>query len=193
MPAESRASSRSRQSVERNAGRAERARSRIPDFVLDLQATNLPRVKGMAVFMTGNSDGTPQTLLHHIKHNRMLHERVVLVTVVTEEIPHVPPAQRLEFTALGGNVFRVIGHYGFMEDPDVPALLEGCAQYGLDFDPMTSSYFLGHETLVTTKRPGMLAWREQLFAVMSRNALRATTYFHIPPNRVVELGAMVEL
>jgi KUP system potassium uptake protein len=165
----------------------------LPDFVLDLQASDLPRVKGMAVFMTGNTDGTPQTLLHHIKHNRMLHERVVLVTVVTEEIPHVPPAQRLEFTALGGNVFRVIGHYGFMEDPDVPALLEGCAQYGLDFDPMMSSYFLGHETLVTTKRPGMHMWREQLFAFMSRNALRATTYFRIPPNRVVELGAMVEL
>ncbi|HUO84674.1 MAG TPA: potassium transporter Kup [Thermoanaerobaculia bacterium] len=151
------------------------------------------RVPGIAVFMYRNPDGTPPALLHNLKHNKVLHHKVVLLTVVTEETPHVPEEERTEIATLGEGLFRVVAHYGFMEDPDVPAVLSRIEYPDLDFQPEQTSYFLGRETLLATKQPGMAIWRERLFAWMSRNALAATYFFRLPPNRVVELGAQIEL
>ena len=151
------------------------------------------RVPGVAVFMTQEPEGVPVTLLHNLKHNKVLHERVVLLTIVGEEIPYVRTAERLKVEDLGKGFVRMIGRYGFMEDPDVPGLLERAKAFGLEFKPMETSYFLGRETLIPSQKPGMAKWRTQLFGFMSRNAHRATAYFRIPPNRVVELGSQVEL
>ncbi len=162
-------------------------------FLQDIARKPPLRVPGTAVFMTGSAEGMPTALLHNLKHNHVLHERVVLLTLLTEEVPHVQTSQRLQMTELGSNIFRLTGHHGFMETPDVPKLLEQAKDLGLEFDPMTTTYFLGRETLIPSARPGMARWREWLFAFLSRNAQRATTYFNIPVNRVVELGQEVEI
>jgi KUP system potassium uptake protein len=151
------------------------------------------RVPGTAVFMYGSSTGTPPALLHNLKHNRVLHERVVFLTIRTEEVPTVDAAERSAVAEIGHGLWQVTLRYGFMEDADVPAALQALAHPGLAFKPMETTYFLGRETLIATKHPGMALWRERLFAVMSRNARPATTFFRLPPNRVVELGAQVEL
>jgi KUP system potassium uptake protein len=151
------------------------------------------RVPGVAVFMTQDAEGTPVTLLHNLKHNKVLHETVVLLTIVTEEVPHIRSADRLRVEELGKGFYRIIGRFGFMEDPHVPDLLARATQFGLEFKPLETTYFLGRETLIPSKKPGMALWREHIFSFMSRNAHRATAYFRIPPNRVVELGAQVEL
>lgn len=151
------------------------------------------RVPGVAVFMTQEPEGVPVTLLHNLKHNKVLHERVVLLTILGEEIPYVRTAERLKVQDLGKGFYRIIGRYGFMEDPNVPELLERAKAEGLEFKPLETTYFLGRETLIPSQKPGMAKWRTRLFGFMSRNAHRATSYFRIPPNRVVELGAMVEL
>jgi KUP system potassium uptake protein len=162
-------------------------------FLEDLKRRPPLRVPGTAVFMTGSPEGVPPALLHNLKHNQILHERVALVTVVTEEIPHVPPKQRLTVTELGCGIYRLVGHYGFMETPNIPKLLAAAAQAkGLQFEIMKTTFFLGRETLVPSGRPEMALWREHLFAFMSRNAQRATTYFDIPVNRVVEIGTQIE-
>lgn len=162
-------------------------------FLKDIARKPPLRVSGTAVFMTGSAEGMPAALLHNLKHNHVLHERVVLLTLLTEEVPHVKTGQRLQMAELGSNMFRLTGHHGFMETPDVPKLLEQAKDLGLEFDPMTTTYFLGRETLIPSARPGMARWREWLFAFLSRNAQRATTYFNIPVNRVVELGQEVEI
>ncbi|MBI4499861.1 MAG: potassium transporter Kup [Gemmatimonadetes bacterium] len=154
---------------------------------------NTLRVPGVAVFMTQAPAGTPVTLLHNLKHNKVLHETVVLLTILGEEVPHVATTARMKFEDLGKGFYRIIGRYGFMEDPNVPELLGLARQFGLDCKPLETTYFLGRETLIPTKKPGMAIWREHIFAFMARNAHRATAYFRIPPNRVVELGAQVEL
>jgi KUP system potassium uptake protein len=151
------------------------------------------RVPGTAVFMYGSSTGTPPALLHNLKHNRVLHERVVFLTIRTEEVPSVPDAERASVTEIGHGLWQVVLRYGFMQDADVPAALQALGHPELPFRPMETTYFLGRETLIATKHPGMALWRERLFAVMSRNARPATTFFRLPPNRVVELGAQVEL
>ncbi|NOJ82075.1 potassium transporter Kup [Myxococcus xanthus] len=151
------------------------------------------RVPGTAIFMTGNAEGTPPALLHNLKHNKVLHEQVVLLTILSEELPHVPPGERVEVEPLEQGFVRVVARYGFMENPGIPDVLKRCREKGLQFQLMGTSFFLGRETLIPTKRPGMAVWREALFAWMSRNARSATSYFRIPPNRVVELGAQVEL
>jgi KUP system potassium uptake protein len=151
------------------------------------------RVSGVAVFMTQEPDGTPVTLLHNLKHNKVLHQTVVLLTIQGEEVPYIRSAERLKFQDLGKGFYRIIGRYGFMEDPNVPELLAQCKQFGLEFKPLATTYFLGRETLIPSDKPGMALWREHIFAFMARNAHRATAYFRIPPNRVVELGAQVEL
>jgi KUP system potassium uptake protein len=151
------------------------------------------RVPGTAIFMTGNSDGTPPALLHNLKHNKVLHEQVMLLTITTEDVPHVPPEERVEVIRLEEGFVRVIARYGFMENPGIPDILKRCREKGLQFQLMGTSFFLGRETLIPSKNPGMALWREALFAWMSRNARSATAYFRIPPNRVVELGAQVEL
>jgi KUP system potassium uptake protein len=151
------------------------------------------RVPGTAVFMYGSSAGTPPALLHNLKHNRVLHERVVFLTIRTEEIPAVDAAERAMVTDLGHGLWHVTLRYGFLEDANVPEALADLGHPELPFKRMETTYFLGRETLIATKHPGMALWRERLFSLMSRNARPATAFFRLPPNRVVELGAQVEL
>ena len=151
------------------------------------------RVSGTAIFMTGNSEGTPPALLHNLKHNKVLHEQVMLLTIASEDVPHVPPEERVEVIRLESGFVRVISRYGFMENPSIPDILKRGREKGLQFNLMSTSFFLGRETLIPSKKAGMAMWREALFTWMSRNARSATAYFRIPPNRVVELGAQVEL
>ena len=161
---------------------------------LESIATHMPhRVRGTAVFMFGDSRGTPPALLHNLKHNQILHERVVFLSVVTQEVPSVPDADRANVQSLGHGFWQVRLSYGFMQDADVPRALAEIAHPDLVFRPMETSYFLGRETLLAAEQPGMALWRERLFAVMSRNARPATVFFRLPPNRVVELGTQVEL
>ena len=162
-------------------------------FLEDVARNSPLRVPGTAVFMFGNPEGTPPALLHNLKHNKVLHKTVVLLRVDTEEVPAVEPQHRVSVEELGHGFFRMVMHYGFMEDPDVPRDLKGVKHPELKLPPMDTTYFLGRETLIASKRPGMALWREQLFAIMSRNARTATSFFGLPPNRVVELGAQIEL
>jgi KUP system potassium uptake protein len=162
-------------------------------FLADIRRTPPRRVPGTAVFMTGNLSGTPPTLLHNLEHNHILHERVILLTVVTNDVPHVDAADRIQVEPLGQGFFRCTLHYGFMEEPDVPEALAHLVEHGIPLEMEQVTYFLGVETLLSTERKGMARWRERLFAVMSRNAQRATTFFRIPPERVVELGIQIEL
>jgi len=162
-------------------------------FLADIERKPPLRVPGTAVFMTGSPQGVPPALLHNLKHNKVLHDRVALLTVVTEEIPKVRADQRLQVEDLGFGICRLVGRYGFMETANVPKLLEEAGRYGLEFPSMTTTYFLGRETLIPSSRPGMARWREWLFSFMSRNAQSATTFYSIPVNRVVELGTQVEI
>ena len=162
-------------------------------FLADVAATPPHRVSGTAVFMTSNSDGTPPTLLHNLEHNKILHERIILLTVVTVDAPTVAPEERITVTPLQQGVFRAMVRYGFTENPDVPAALAQAAFAGRPFLPAETTYFVGTETLIATDRPGLPLWRERLFVLLSRNALRATSFFRIPAERVVELGMQVEL
>jgi KUP system potassium uptake protein len=165
----------------------------LEQFLGDIAGTPPHRVTGTAVFMTSNSEGTPPTLLHNLHHNKILHERIILLTVVTRDGPTVPPDERVTVTPLRQGFFRVRLCYGFTETPDVPSALEQAAFAGRPIVPADTTYFLGTETLLATERPGLPLWRERLFVLMSRNALRATTFFGIPPERVVEIGMQVEL
>ncbi|MCB1055736.1 MAG: KUP/HAK/KT family potassium transporter, partial [Acidobacteria bacterium] len=162
-------------------------------FLADKKLGELPRVPGVGVFMTGHSGGVPAVLLHNIKHNKVLHETVILLNVSTEGVSRVSPADRVEVADLGKGFYRVVGHYGFMEEPNVPALLRLAARRGLKVDLNDTSYFVGRERLLPTPRPGMALWRERLFALLSRNAVAATAFFGLPPNRVVEMGGQIEL
>ena len=151
------------------------------------------RVSNTAVFLTSRPEGLPSALLHNLKHNQVLHERNVLVTVVTEEIPHVKDEDRVELTGLGKGFYRAILHYGFMEQPDVPAALVKASHAGQVFDLDRMSFFVSRETIVPRLPPGMALWREMFFKLMLRNAASATDFFRIPTERVVELGTQVEL
>lgn len=152
------------------------------------------RVPGVAVFMTSTSEGVPHALLHNLKHNKVLHDRVILLTVKTEGIPYVDKKDRFRFVDLGKNFTRVTLTYGFKEDPDVPCRLEMHAEeMGFEFNMLETSFFLSRETLIPSKTPGMALWREHIFAAMSRNAQKAKDFFKIPANRVVELGSQIEL
>jgi KUP system potassium uptake protein len=162
-------------------------------FLKDMAQRPPQRVAGTAIFMTSNLQGTPATLLHNLQHNKVLHERVILLTVVTIDVPHVPPEERSEVLPLGQGFFRLTLRYGFMEEPDVPAALLEASQRGFPVDLGDTTFFLGVETLLATSRPGMPLWRERLFVWIARNAVRANSFFKIPPERVVELGMQVEL
>jgi KUP system potassium uptake protein len=162
-------------------------------FVENVKPDSPPRVPGTAIFMARDAEATPSALLHNLKHNKVLHEQVLLLTVLTEEIPQVPKEDRLQLLDMGKGFYQVIAHYGFMQYPGVPDVLDGLRAKGLDLDLMRTSFFLSRETLIPSKRPGMALWREKLFALMSRNALRPTDFFRIPANRVVELGMQVKL
>jgi KUP system potassium uptake protein len=163
------------------------------DFLQSIAGHPPHRVPGTSVFMFGDSRGTPPALLHNLKHNKVLHETVVFLAVITNEVPYVPDERRAVAEALGNGFWHVRLNYGFMEDVDVPAALRAIGHPELPFKPLETTYFLGRETLIPSKRRGMAIWRERLFSVMSRNARPATRYFRLPPNRVVELGAQVEL
>ena len=163
------------------------------DTFLSSLGRNPPhRVRGTAVFMTSSPDGVPVVLLHHLKHNKVLHETVVILSVQTRGIPEVPPESRVTLEPLGLGFFRVVASVGFMETPNIPAVLAEAAMEGVPIPPMDTSYYLGRERLVLTGTAKMSRWRKRLFALMSRNARSATEFFQIPPNRVVELGAQIE-
>ncbi len=162
-------------------------------FVKSLEAYPPTRVQGTAVFMTSTSEGVPHALLHNLKHNKILHERVVFLNIFTEDIPYVPDIDRIQVRQLGQSFHFVTASYGFKEAPDMPEILEACGQLGLKMDMMDTSFFLSRETLIPSKMPGMALWREKIFSLMSRNAMRATDFFKIPTNRVVELGTQVEI
>jgi len=168
------------------------------DLFLDgVEKSKVHRVPGTAVFMTGNDDGVPPVLLHHLKHNKVLHERVLLVSVKTADVPETSAAERVRVMPLGHGFSRVVASYGFMQTPNVPNVLEVVDQMGIRCRPMETSYFLGRERLIPAPtRPGdqfpMPRWRKVIFSIMARNARSATEFFGIPPNRVVELGTQIE-
>ena len=151
------------------------------------------RVPGTAIFMASSADGVPSALLHNIKHNKVLHERVVILTVLIEDIPTVRAEKRVEMTNLGQGFYRMVLRYGFMEETDVPAALRGTDMCGGTFDMMQTSFFLSRQTLLPAANPAMAVWREKLFAWMLRNAATAMEFFRLPTNRVVELGSQVEI
>jgi KUP system potassium uptake protein len=165
----------------------------LDEFIQGISHNKIQRVPGTAIFLAGNSNGTPLALLHNLKHNKVLHERVIILTVITEEVPFTHKSERLEVTTLRDDIFRIIGHYGFMEQPNIPALLNACASHGLQFNQMQTTYFLSRETIIPGKGRGMAIWRRRLFGTLSRNAQSAMQFFQIPPNRVVELGMQVEI
>lgn len=162
-------------------------------FVDEIKRSPPVRVSGTAVFMTANTAGVPPVLLHHLKHNKVLHNHVVLLSLVTEDVPHVRAKDRVELTDLGAGLYRVTGHYGFMEKPVVPDVLAQCKSRGLKFNMADTSFYLGRETLIPSSKGTMMRWRKKLFGLMHRNAQSATAFFEIPANRVVELGAQIEV
>ena len=162
-------------------------------FIQSIEASPPTRVDGTAVFLTSTPDRVPHALLHNLKHNKVLHERVVFLTIVTRDIPYVPDEERGEVETLGCNFYRISADYGFKDDPDVPELLEDCGRKGFAFDMMETSFFVSRETLIATVTPGMALWREKLFVSLSKNATKASEFFQVPTNRVVELGTQVEL
>ena len=162
-------------------------------FIDSIEASPPARVSGTAVFLTSTADRVPHALLHNLKHNKVLHDRVIFLTIHTQDFPRVPLKERVRVSELGCAFARLDAYYGFAEDPDVPELLETIARDGLEFDMMDTSFFVSRETLIASVAPGMALWRERLFVSMSKLAVKATDFFHIPTNRVVELGTQVEL
>jgi KUP system potassium uptake protein len=162
-------------------------------FLADVAKHQQDRVAGTAIFMTGTAEGVPPALLHNMKHNKVIHEQVILLTVVTRDIPHVAKAERLDVKQLSAGFYRVVAFYGFMEDPHIPDIMTLVRGQGIMMPPMETTFFLGHDTLITTHDRGMALWRKKLFQVMARNARSATAFFGIPYNQVVELGAQIEL
>jgi KUP system potassium uptake protein len=184
-------------------------------FLTDIAKRKPVRVPGIAVFLTSMRGGAPPVLLHHLKHNKVLHEKVILMSVMGEEIPQVDESDRVGYRELGEGFCEVVAHYGFMETPDVPAVLRSLAlEYGdgrrLRVEVMVTSFYLGRETLIPIGsrrlravpgtpaggdhaiKPAMARWRKKLFIVMTRNARSATAFFGLPPNRVIELGAQIQ-
>ncbi len=162
-------------------------------FIASDQARKGIRVPGRAVFMTGNPGYTPAALVHNLRHNKVIHEEVVVLTVLTEDTPRVPPKNRLEVERLGDGFYRILARYGFMEDPHVPHVLRLAKDHGLEFALKETSFFLGREVILASHRSGMPVWRERLFQFLARNAQPARGFFHVPPDLVVELGAQVQL
>jgi KUP system potassium uptake protein len=160
---------------------------------IDSAAESATRVPGTAVFMAASSEGVPHALLHNLKHNRVLHERAIILTVAVQEVPYVDEAYRAEVAELGRGFWRVVLRYGFMQEVDVPAELKRLEVGGAPVRMVDTSFFLGRQTLIASERPGMAIWREKLFAAMVRNAESAMEFFKLPSNRVVELGSQVEI
>jgi KUP system potassium uptake protein len=163
------------------------------EIFLKSLSTRVHRVPGTAIFLTGRPQGIPTSLLHNLKHNKILHERNILLTVEMRPVAHVPMARRLLAEDLGSGFHRLTMIFGFMDDPDVPAALSHAGEFGLPISIMETSFFLSRETIVTSMLPGMMRWREALFAWMSRNSATAMDFFSLPINRVVELGTQVAI
>jgi KUP system potassium uptake protein len=163
-------------------------------FLPGLMLSPPVRVPGTAVFLTADRGVVPQAFLHNLKHNKVLHERNVFLTVETLTVPVAPKDKKLRIESIGENFYRVTIKFGFMETPDVPlALMRSCDKGGIYFDPMDTTYFASRETIIGSKHRGMPLWRDKLFALMHRNAAPATGFFRIPGNRLVELGAQIEI
>ncbi len=162
-------------------------------FMADLRSEKPYRVKGTAVFMTQSPEGTPPALLHHFKHNKVLHEQVVLLSVRTDDVPEVAAEGRVMVRELGEGFWQVTAHYGFMQTPSVPEIMTACRRGGLKTIESDTSFYLGRETLLTSGKTRMSGWSKFLFVLMSRNSRPATAFFSIPPGRVVELGTQIEL
>ena len=175
------------------ADRIMRGRVPITTFVKSIHEHPVERVDGTAVYMFSATDLTPPSLMANLKHNNSLHEKIVLLSIRSETVPRLLPVQRLTSTEIGDGFWQVILHYGFMEDPDIPAALAASQQRAPHIDPEQVSYFLGRENLIVTNKPGMAKWREHLFAFLSRNATPASNYFRLPANQTVEIGIAVEL
>ena len=154
---------------------------------------NITRVAGTSVFLSGTAEGVPHALLHNLKHNRVIHERVVFLTVITEEVPHIDDIERLEIQHLGRRFYRFVLRYGYLDETDIPAALKAATRQNFEFNDMETSFFLGRETIMPSARPGMALWREHLFAWMTRSATSAMNFFKLPPNRVVEMGTQIEI
>ncbi len=165
----------------------------LPMFIASLRMQPAHRVEGTAVFLTARTDAVPHALLHNLLHNQVLHRQVVLLTVISEDRPRVPEAERLEVQAHGDGFFRVLLHYGFMDEPDVPAALALCQRSDLNFSPMRTTYFLSRETVIASRLEGMARWRSNLFAFLLKNANGNLRFFKLPLNRVIELGTQVEI
>lgn len=166
----------------------------VEDFLKKIAEDPPVRVPGTAIFLTGRRQGTPPMLQHHLEHNKVLHERIILLTVVVEDVPHIWPAKRLEIEDLDHGFYRINVHYGFMQNPNVPEALRLSKRFELELDPYAVTYYVGRRTLIPTDdMPGMALWREKLFAFMSRNAASTTTFYQLPTDRVIELGIRVEI
>jgi len=162
-------------------------------FAANLVAKPPTRVSGDAVYLYSSPDQTPPSLAANLRHNHALHERVVVMSIITEQIPRVADEDRLDIVDLGDGLYRLTGHYGFLEDPNIPELFEVAAAQGLRIDMDDVTYFLGREALRVTQAPGMARWREHLFAFMSRNSTPAANYFSLPMDQTIEVGVQVEL
>jgi KUP system potassium uptake protein len=162
-------------------------------FIESIERRQPARVEGTAVYMAGSPDGTPIALLHNLKHNKVLHRRIIFLTVQVDEDPRVDDADRVEVEKMPLGFWRVRARFGFFEEPDVPMVLALCEAHGLEFKEHETTFFLSRETVIPAKKPGMAVWRERLFALMARNAQSATAFFRLPANRVVELGMQVEI
>lgn len=162
-------------------------------FLEDMVAYPPQRVPGTAVFLSASPEAVPHAILHNLAHNKVLHERVAFLTVMFEDVPHVPDIDHTEVENLGHNFYRIYVRYGFKDEPDIPKAMQQCALFGLGFNMLETSFFLSRETIIPTRMPGMALWREKLFASMARNAGSATAFFKIPSNRVVELGTQIEI
>jgi KUP system potassium uptake protein len=165
----------------------------LPLLLEDVERNPPPRVKGTAVFMTSDPDGAPLVLLHHLKHNKVLHERVVLLSVMFANVPEIPEDQRIGVDLYNNGFARVKARYGFMETADVPDILKRSEKEGIVAIPAQTTYYLGRERLLAKGEAPLAMWRKKLFIFMSRNSRSATEFFNIPSNRVVELGAQIEL
>ena len=165
----------------------------LQDFWTRIQESKPVRVPGLAIYMVGDPEMTPPAMLHNTQHNKVLHEKIAILTVVTKDIPTVANVDRVKIEKLDTNFYKIIAKYGFMDSPDVMEIMDRLHEVGMKTPLKDMTFFLGRETLLATKRPGMAIWREHLFSFMSRNAQRATTFFNIPPNQVIEVGIQVEL
>jgi KUP system potassium uptake protein len=171
----------------------------IEDFCQKLLFDPPFRVPGTAIYMTGDPWGVPVPLLHNLKHNKVLHQRVAILTIQTREVPFVSKADRISIQEVMPNIYRILAYYGFMETPKMKHILEACRQQDIKFNVSETTFVLGRETIIADKsnnyttEPEMSHWRERLFAIMSKNAQRPTAFFRIPPNQVIEVGIQVEI